>query len=210
MGELDAKVASAVAAWLRWVPSWAPTAHRVRARICHRCMGSPLLIAAGISDGTPHQVKHALVARMQRIVDRAVDEYTTAHLPALEAELRGAELWGSGGYNPRQGLAPEWDGMELDPEPADEGQPFLFTIADLAAQSQPAEPLPRPPLNAEEKRQLRKEMELADACAQTSGQEVCFALLAYRSEIIAALERYVEPQIDAIISELSQHLEPPR
>lgn len=209
-GAIDERVNAAVDAWLRWVPSWKPGTHRGRSRLCRRCTGSPLLAAAGLTSDVPHQVTHALVSRMQRIIDKRVDEFTAAQLPALHDELAGEELWRSGGYDPAEGLAPEYEGLDPDPEPDEGEQPFLFTLAGLAAESRPEPPLPRPPLSAEEKQRLRREIELADAHAEETGREVCFALMTHRQRIEAAIQRFVEPQIQAMLDELSQHLEPPQ
>lgn len=207
---IDERVAGAVAAWLQWVPKWAPAAHRAKARICRKCTGSPLLVAAGLGADTPHQVKHALVSRMQRIIDKAVDEYTAEHLPMLYAELAGADIWSAGGYDPAAGLDPEFDGLDPDPEPEESAQPFLFTMAGLAEETRPEPSLPRPPLTADEKQQLRREIELADYRASEVGNEVCFALLTHKTEIEHAIARFVEPQVQAMLDELSRNLEPPQ
>lgn len=207
---IEERVANAVEAWLQWVPKWGPAAHRSKTRICRKCTGSPLLVAAGLDTDTPHQVKHALVSRMQRIIDRAVDEYTEQHLPMLHAELTDADMWRVDSYDPAAGLDPEYDGLDPDPEPDESGQPFLFTMAGLAAESRPEPPLPRPPLTADEKQQLRREIELADRQASDAGNEVCFALMAHRPAIEAAIERFVEPQVQAVLDELSRHLQPPQ
>ncbi|WP_449281761.1 spermidine/putrescine ABC transporter substrate-binding protein [Leucobacter sp.] len=209
-GTIETRVDAAVDAWLRWLPGWSPGTHRGRARLCRRCTGSPLLAAAGLTSDVPHQVTHALVSRMQRIIDRRVDEFTEQELPALHAELTGAEMWQSGGYDPAAGLAPEYEGLDPDPEPDDGGQPFLFTLAGLAEETRPEPPLPRPPLSAEEKQRLRREIELADRCAEEAGREVCFALVTHRPRVEAAIQRFVEPQIRAMLDELSRNLEPPQ
>lgn len=202
------RVTAGVDAWLRWLPTWQPGTHRGRSRMCRRCMGSPLLVAAGIEGEVPHQVAHALTSRMQRIIDRLVDDYTERELPALHAELTGEQLWHTGGFEPGAGLDPEYDGLDLDPETED-GQPFLFTLAELAEQSKPEPPLPRPPLSREEKQRLRQEVEEAGRYADDVGQQLCFALAGHRPRIRAAVGRFVEPQIRAMLDELSQHLEPP-
>ena len=207
---IDERVRAAVDAWIEWVPKWEPAAHRGRSRLCKRCTGSPVVAAAGLGDDTPHQVKHFLVSRMQRIIDRAVDEYTEANLPMLHAELTGADVWRIGGYDPAAGLDPEYDGLDLDPEPEESGQPFLFTMAGLAEETRPEPPLPRPPLSPEEKQQLRREFELADRCANDVGNDVCFELVAHRPRIEAAIARFVEPQVREMLEELSRHLEPPQ
>ncbi|MFT4233189.1 MAG: spermidine/putrescine ABC transporter substrate-binding protein [Leucobacter sp.] len=209
-GTIEERVDAAVDAWLRWVPRWEPGTHRGRSRLCRRCTGSPILAAAGIAGDVPHQVTHALVSRMQRIIDRRVDEFTERELPTLHAELAGAEIWQAGGYDPAAGLAPEYEGLDPDPEPDEGEQPFLFTLAGLAEESRPEPPLPRPPLSAEEKQRLRREIELADRCAEEAGREACFALMRHRARIEAAIHRFVEPQIQAMLDELSRNLEPPR
>ena len=71
-------------------------------------------------------------------------------------------------------------------------------------------PLPRPPLSSEEKRRLRLEIELADRVAGDVGQRLCFALTEHRPRVQAAVQRFVEPQIQALLDELTKHLEPPR
>lgn len=202
------KVTAAVDAWLRWLPGWAPGTHRGRSRMCRRCTGSPILVAAGLENDIPHQVVHALVGRMQRIIDRAVDDYTEQALPTLHAELTGEQLWNAVGFDPGANLDPEYEGVDLDPE-VDEGQPFLFTMIELIEQ-QPEPPLPRPPLSQEEKKHLRLEIELADSCAQDIGQRLCFALAEHRGRVQAAVQRFVEPQIQALLEELTRQLEPPR
>lgn len=206
---IEERVSGAVDAWLRWVPRWSPGSHRGRARLCARCTGSPFLTAAGLTRDVPHQVTHALVSRLQRIIDRRVEEFTEAQLPALHAELTQDEMWRSGGYDPAAGLAPEYEGLDPDPEPGDAEQPFLFTLSGLAETARPEPPLPRPPLSAAEKQQLRDDIARADAHAEECGRAVCFAILAHRDRIVAAVDRFVEPQIRAMLDELSEGLEPP-
>ena len=206
---IEDRVRAAVDAWLRWVPSWQPGTHRGRSKMCRRCTGSPVLEAAGIAGQVPHQVAHALSSRMQRIIDRAVDDYTERELPTLHAELSGEQLWHTGGFEPGVGLDPEYDGVDLDPE-SEDGQPFLFTMAGLAEETRPEPPLPRPPLSPDEKRHLRREIELADRFAENAGQQLCFALTEHRERIRAAVQRFVEPQVQAMLEELSRGLEPPR
>jgi hypothetical protein len=130
-------------------------------------------------------------------------------LPALHAELSGEEMWRAGGYDPAVGLEPEYDGVDPDPEPDHVEQPFLFTLVGLAEETKPEPPLPRPPLSAEEKKQLKHEIQLADACADSAGSELCFALMAHRPRIEAAIHRFVEPQVRAMLDDLSRNLEPP-
>lgn len=206
----DARVIAAVESWMRWLPTWQPGSHRARARVCRRCVGSPIVIAAKIPDDVPHQVTHALVARMQRIIDKTVDEYTEKNLPHLHSELTSSEQWHApAAYKPAEGLPPEYDGIDLDPEPYAEDQPFLFTFAELSRDPMLPPPLPRPPLTSAEKASLRQEIELADHCALETGQQVCFALSEHAPRINSAIQRFVEPQIQHLLDELSQALEPP-
>lgn len=206
---IEQRVMNAVDAWLRWLPTWAPGTHRGRSRICRRCTGSPIVAAVGLTEDVPHQVLHALVSRMQRIVDREVDAFTERELPMLHAELDGEKNWAPVGFDPAAGLDPEFDGLDLDPEPAEDAQPFLFTLAGLAATSQPEPPLPRPPLTATEKAQLRAEIARADQCAEDAGREVCFAVAGHRPRVTAAVARFVEPQIRSMLEHLSEQLEAP-
>ncbi|MBL3698702.1 spermidine/putrescine ABC transporter substrate-binding protein [Leucobacter luti] len=210
VGAIEERVGVAVDAWLRWVPSWSPGTHRGRARLCQRCTGSPMLAASGLTGDVPHQVMHALVSRMHRIIDRQVDDFTEAELPVLHAELSDAEMWRAGGYDPRANLDPEYEGLDPDPEPGDTEQPFLFTLTGLAEETKPAPPLPRPPLSAAEKQQLRADIARVDEYAAECGREVCFALMTHRDRISAAVHRFVEPQIQAMLTELSEGLEPPK
>lgn len=206
----EARVIAAIESWMRWLPSWQPGSHRTRARVCRRCVGSPIVAAAQIQDDVPHQVTHALVARMQRIIDTTVDEYTERNLPHLHAELTSSAEWhASSGYRPAEGLPPEFDGLDVDPLPHSDDQPFLFTLAELARDTATPPPLPRPPLTPEEKHSLRQEIELADQCALETGQKVCFAVAEHSARIRAAIGRFVEPQIQQLLNELSRALESP-
>lgn len=207
---IEERVSVGVDAWLRWLPSWSPGSHHARSRPCRRCTGSPMRVAAGFADGVPHQVVHALLSRMHRIIDRSVDAFTETELPALHTELSNEAIWRAGGYDPKANLDPEYEGLDPDPEPADTAQPFLFTLSGLAEEAQPAPPLPRPPLSAEEKRQLRADIARADDFAEECGREVCFALVGHRDRITTAVDRFVEPQVQALLTELSEGLEPPR
>ncbi|MHA3722904.1 spermidine/putrescine ABC transporter substrate-binding protein [Leucobacter sp. HY1910] len=209
MAAIDDRVSVAVDAWLRWLPSWTPGSHRGRSRVCRRCTGSPVLAAAGFGRDVPHTVSHALTSRMQRIVDREVDEFTERELPLLHAELTGEEQRQGTGYDPAAGLGPEYDGLDPDPEPGDPGQPFLFTLAGLAEQSRPEAAPTRPPLTVVERRVLAAEIARADEHADTVGRAMCLALVGHRARIRAALERFVEPQVQALLDELSHNLEPP-
>ncbi|MGO1435032.1 MAG: spermidine/putrescine ABC transporter substrate-binding protein [Canibacter sp.] len=208
--EIVQAVNVAVDHWLRWVAKWQPGSQRTRSNLCRKCTGSPLVQAAGIKGDVPHQVTHALVSRLHRIIDRTVDDYTERHLTALHAELEGESLWKAPAFDPTEGLEPEYDGVDVDPLPDSEVQPFLFTLQGLAEETTPEPALPRPPLSADEKAQLRRDIDAADQIAVSAGQQVCFAVAEHRSRISSAITHFVEPQIQDLLSELSRHLEPPQ
>lgn len=205
---LETQVDQAVQAWLRWVPRWEPATHRGRVAPCRRCLGSPILSAAGIAGNTPHGVQHGLSTRIKTIVDHAVAEYTERNLPVLQRELdQQAARNRARAYRPSEDLDPEFDGMPLDPDPVP-GAPFLFTIAGLADDAA-AELPPLPPLSDEEKTALRQEVGLADEYANLVGREICGILLRHRLYIQAAISQHVEPQIEAMLAELTQSLDSP-
>ncbi|MGB4135458.1 MAG: spermidine/putrescine ABC transporter substrate-binding protein [Microbacterium sp.] len=205
---LETQVDQAVEAWLRWVPRWEPATHRGRVAPCRRCLGSPVLSAAGIGGTVPHGVQHGLSTRIKSIVDQAVAEYTARNLPMLQAELdQQADRNRARSYRPGEGLDPEFDGMPLDPDPIP-GMPFLFTIAELADDAAASLP-PLPPLSEEAKAALRQEVALADEYANMVGREICGMLLRYRLRVQAAISQYVEPQIEAMLAELSEALDSP-
>lgn len=145
---------------------------------------------------------------MKVIIDQAVAEYTAQNLPMLQAELdQQADRNRSRSYRPTEGLEPEFEGLPLDPEPV-AGAPFLFTVAGLADDA--AEELPPlPPLSDEAKAALRQEVGLADEYANMVGREICGLLLRHRLRVQAAVSQYVEPQIEAMLAELSQALDSP-
>ncbi len=205
---LETQVDQAVEAWLRWVPRWEPATHRGRIAPCRRCLGSPVLSAAGIGANVPHGVQHGLSTRVKAIVDHAVAEYTARNLPMLQLELdQQAARNRSRSYRPGEGLDPEYDGMPLDPEPVP-GAPFLFTVAGMA-DAAAAELPPLPPLTEEAKAALRQEVALADEYANMVGREICGMLLRHRLAVQAAISQYVEPQIEAMLAELSEALDSP-
>lgn len=198
----------AVEAWLRWVPRWEPATHRGRIAPCRRCLGSPILSAVGISGNVPHGVQHGLSTRIKTIVDHAVAEYTARNLPMLQAELdQQASRNRSRSYRPSEDLAPEFEGLPLDPDPVP-GAPFLFTIAGLA-DAESIELPPLPPLTDEAKAALRQEVSLADEYANMVGREICGILLRHRLSVQAAISQHVEPQIEALLEELTSSLDSP-
>lgn len=207
---IETRVRGAVESWLRWLPRWEPASHRTRARVCPRCFGSPLVAAASLDGDVPHAVQHALVMRLNTIIEQAVDAYTERNLPLLWRELRDADARKrSSPYRPGEGLAPEFQGLELDPEPI-AGQPFLFTLAELADDVAAPHRLPDPePLSDEAKDALRREVALADDEATRIGMSVCLELTAYRPRIRSAIEHLVEPQIEALLQELTRSLDAP-
>jgi hypothetical protein len=210
--QVDRAVVNAVDAWLRWVATWKPGTQRTRGRLCRKCTGSPFVQASGLATypDVPHQVTHALVSRMHRIIDRTVDEYTEHELPALHAELEGSNMWQKKGFDPTADLAPEYEGLDVDPEPESHEQPFLFTLGELAEKDSPEPPLPRPPLSAGEKAQIKQDIDRADNVASDTGRLICFALAHHKGRITRAIDRFVEPQIQSLLDELSKHLEPPQ
>ncbi|TQJ29765.1 spermidine/putrescine ABC transporter substrate-binding protein [Microbacterium sp. SLBN-146] len=205
---LETQVSQAVDAWLAWLPRWEPATHRGRVAPCRRCFGSPILSAAGLGADVPHGVQHGLSTRMKSIVDHAVTTYTALNLPMLQAELdQQAARNRARSYRPSEGLPPEFDGLPLDPDPVP-GSPFLFTIAGLAQEADKGVP-DLPPLSDEAKAALRQEVGLADDYANMVGREVCTVLLHHRLRIQAAVTEYVEPQIAAMLEELSRSLDAP-
>jgi hypothetical protein len=205
---LDTRVSQAVDAWLRWLPRWQPSTHRGRTRLCRRCFGSPIMAAVGLDHDVPHAVQHGLSTRVKSIVDDIVDDYTKRNLPLLQRELHEAELRRARQYRPERGLEPEYDGLPVDPEPIP-GEPYLFTLAGLAGE-EPADDEELPvPLTDEEKAALRTEIRLADECAIHAGKLVCISIEAHRERIQAAVAQYVEPQIEALLADLTLELDSP-
>jgi hypothetical protein len=167
-----------------------------------------VLSSAGLGADVPHGVQHGLSTRIKTIVDRAVAEYTSLNLPMLQAELdQQAARNRARSYRPAEGLEPEFEGLPLDPDPTP-GAPFLFTIAGLAEEAA-AEVPELPPLSDEAKAALRQEVGLADDYANMIGREVCAILLHHRLRIQAAIAEYVEPQIEAMLAELTRSLDAP-
>jgi len=203
---IDGRVRSAVDAWLRWLPRWEVGDGRGRTKLCRTCFGSPVAKAAGFDADVPHAVQHALLQRLKRIVDDEVAHYTERNLPLLRKELGAIDRRKAARpYRPTEGLPPEYEGLELDPDP-EPGSPFLFTIAELAAQ-EPAEPQPElPPLSEAAKEALRSEVALADGCATSTGFAICAALEPHREQLAQAIRRHVEPQVQALLDELTREL----
>ena len=205
---LETQVSQAVDAWLKWLPRWQPATHRGRVAPCRRCIGSPVLSAAGLGSDVPHAVQHGLSIRVKAIVDAAVAEYTARNLPMLQAELdQQAARNRARSYRPSEGLEPEFEGLPLDPEPVP-GAPFLFTVSGLAHEVDADIPA-LPPLTEEAKAALRQEVGLADDYANMVGREVCATLLHHRLRIQSAVAEYVEPQIAAMLEELTRSLDVP-
>lgn len=205
---LETQVRHAVDAWLDWLPRWEPATHRGRVPVCRRCLGSPILSAAGVGSDVPHGAAHGLSVRVRSIIDHAVADYTSRNLPMLQRELdQQAARNRTRAYRPAEDLDPEFDGMPLDPDPVP-GAPFLFTLAGMADEADAAVPA-LPPLSEDAKVALRQEMALADDYATMVGREACTLLLAHRLRIQAAVARFVEPQIAALLAELSRSLDSP-
>ncbi|HZJ39477.1 MAG TPA: spermidine/putrescine ABC transporter substrate-binding protein, partial [Demequina sp.] len=191
------------------------------ARLCRQCFGSPVIAAAGLSEDVPHAVQHALAMRMKIVVDASVDEYTETHLPLLAHELRLDEARRARRvYRPAEGLDPEHRGLDLDPPPAS-GAPYLFTFGELAGlpasdeavsdgdDSSEVEPEPPPPLSAEEKAAVLREVAVADAYAAEAGRRVCAELARHRVRLRAAVAEFVEPQVRALLADLESTLDSP-
>jgi len=205
---LETQVSQAVDAWLRWLPRWEPATHRGRIAVCRRCFGSPVLSAAGLGADVPHGVQHGLSTRVKTIVNHSVAEYTSLNLPTLQAELDQQAARNRARSNrPGEGLEPEFEGLPMDPEPIP-GSPFLFTIAGLAQEADEDVPA-LPPLSEEAKAALRQEVGPADDYANMVGREICTILLHHRLRIQSAITRYVEPQIEAMLAELTESLDAP-
>ncbi|WP_308492906.1 spermidine/putrescine ABC transporter substrate-binding protein [Microbacterium terrisoli] len=205
---LETQVSQAVDAWLRWLPRWEPATHRGRVAVCRRCLGSPVLSAAGLGADVPHAVQHGLSTRIKTIVDHAVADYTARNLPMLQDELdQQAERNRARSYRPGEGLEPEYEGLPLDPDPLP-GAPFLFTLSGMADAAD-AEVPALPPLSDEAKAALRQEVGLADEYANMVGREVCAVLLHHRLRIQTAVAEHVEPQIAALLEDLTRSLDSP-
>lgn len=211
MDELDRGVKRAVEAWLAWVPSWTLSSNTTRTRVCRLCLGSPVIAAAGLDRDVPHAVQHALSIRIKRLIASAVDRYADNHLAHVGKALheltqkKSRQL-----YRPREGLAPEYEGLDLDPQPTDPQAPFLFTISGLEEQSIVETNANRSSvLSDDEKRGLRKEIALADEFANLTGDRVCAVLARYRPAILHTVERYVELQVTAMLAELEHELTVP-
>ncbi len=205
---METQVSQAVDAWLRWLPRWEPATHRGRVAPCRRCIGPPVLSAAGLGSDVPHAVQHGLSTRLKTIVDHAVADYTALNLPILQGELdHQAARNRARAYRPDENLDPEFEGLPLDPEPVP-GAPFLFTISGLADEAD-AEVPSLPPLSDDAKAALRVELKLADDYANMIGREICTLLLGHRTRIRAAVSQHVEPQVEALLEELTRSLDAP-
>ncbi len=205
---LETQVSQAVEAWLRWLPRWQPATHRGRLAPCRRCLGSPILSAAGLGADVPHGVQHGLSTRVKTIVDQAVAEYTAMNLPMLQSELdQQAARNRARSYRPAEGLDPEFEGLPMDPDPVP-GQPFLFTISGLADEAEAGVPA-LPPLSDAAKSALRQEVALADDYANMIGREICAILLRHRLRVQEAVAVHVEPQIEALLADLTRSLDAP-
>lgn len=167
-----------------------------------------MLEAAGLGADAPHGVQHGLSTRLKTIVDRHVARYTDLNLPRLQTELDQQQARNrSRSYRPDEGLEPEHEGLPLDPDPVP-GAPFLFTIEGLASEASQEVPS-LPPLSDEAKAALRREIGLADEYANLVGREVCTLLLAHRVRIRRAVAEFVEPQVEAMLNELTLSLDAP-
>lgn len=236
-GSIESRVSHEVDLWLRWLPRWSPGTHPGRSRLCHRCFGSPMMIAAGIARDVPHAVQHALTMRMMQLLATMVDEYSERNLPLVRREMRIIEESKSKtAYRPGEGLEPEYDGLDLDPAPVD-GAPYLFTFGELAEAEEkeqaneeaddalwseasftadvPAQPADRILSRAEqdalraEHDALRAELKRADNYAGKVGRKICTELEAEQERILAGVAEFIEPQILALLADLDKALDSP-
>ncbi|KFF59017.1 spermidine/putrescine ABC transporter substrate-binding protein [Cryobacterium sp. MLB-32] len=212
-GSVESRTSHEVDNWLRWLPRWHPGTHRTRARLCRQCFGSPVIAAAGLTEDVPHAVQHALAMRMKIVVDASVDEYTEQHLPLLSRELRLDEVRRARRvYRPTEGLDPEHRGLDLDP-PTPKDSPYLFTFGELAGLPNPDDSdeldVPAPPLSADEKAAVLREVAIADAYAAEAGRRLCVELARHRLRMRAAVAEFVEPQVQALLADLESTLDSP-
>lgn len=205
---LETEVRLQVEAWLRWLPKWHPGSGLSRARICRKCTGSPIIRVAGLADEAPHSVQHALVMRITTIINNEVDRYIEQNLPLMHQELQFDELRKKQlPYRPTEGLDPEYEGLELDPPPLP-GEPYLFTLSELASDLASTVPMAARPgsLSPEMKQALRTELALSDQFSRDVGNRICQMLAEHRGRITQAVHEFVEPQISALLDELTQEL----
>ncbi len=230
-GSIESRVSHEVDTWLRWLPRWRPGTHPGRSRLCHRCFGSPMMIAAGIARDVPHAVQHALTMRMMLLLDAVVDEFTRRKLPLLTREIHlNEQRKAHKDFRPEQGLDPEYNGLDLDPAPVD-GAPYLFTFGELADASAHAQhenepdddsvwsatgfetdadsPVPDQPLSFDEREALREELRRADNYADRVGRKICAELEAERERILAGVAEFIEPQVQALLADLDKALDSP-
>ena len=195
-------------AWLAWLPRWEPSTHRGRVAPCRRCFGSPVLSAAGLGADVPHGVQHGLSTRIKTIVDRVGRRVHRAEPADAAGRARPA-----GGAQPRPQL------------PAGRGARARVRGSAARPRSRARRAVPLhdlghgrrggcrhpgpPPLSDEAKAALRQEVGLADDYANMVGREVCTILLHHRLRIQAAIGEYVEPQIEAMLEELTRSLDAP-
>lgn len=208
MDGIDGRVRNAVDVWLRWLPRWQIGTARPRTRICRRCTGSPIAAAAGFGPDVPHPVQHALIGRMSAIVEDAVDDYTAKNLPLLQRGSSGPRHASDarGTSRPRgcRRSSRAWTSTRSRSRGSRSCSPSV-SLAGTGADAQE----PREPLSDEAKAALRHEIELSDEAARSTGTAVCLALLDHRERIAEAVERLVEPQIAALVSDMFRGLDGP-
>ncbi|MGO4104367.1 spermidine/putrescine ABC transporter substrate-binding protein [Leifsonia sp. YAF41] len=236
-GSIESRVSQEVDNWLLWLPRWRPGTHPGRSRLCRRCFGSPMMIAAGIARDVPHAVQHALTMRMMQLLATMVDEFSERNLPLVRREMRlDEERRSKKAYRPEEGLEPEYDGLDLDPAPVD-GAPYLFTFGELAeaeekeqkdeeandalwsdvsfAEDPVGTPVDRVLSRAEEDfvrakhDALKAELERADNYASKVGRKICTELEAEQERILAGVAEFIEPQVQALLADLDKALDSP-
>ena len=117
----------------------------------------------------------------------------------MAEDSQGADgLFGVGAAGDRVGVAGQ------------EGVGFFGGLAEeFEAEEADADVPALPPLTDEAKAALRQEVGLADDYANMVGREVCTILLHHRLRIQAAVTEFVEPQIEAMLAELTRSLDAP-
>lgn len=212
--DLAGAVAEQVAAWQRWVASWQLQHVRTKSRVCANCVsGAQFVMGAAFDTGVPHPVKHALVSRMHRVANKRLSDVVEVVLPEFHREQgRYMSSLQSSEYDPRASLAPEYDGVELDPLPA-ANEPFLFTLEEFAAASTAGEEPPFEFLIAgqspQQQQRLARAKHVRDVIHYNICKQLATGLVSHRAAIKQTLETHVTWQVEADIARLMEHLETP-
>lgn len=205
------RVAESVDLWAEWIAErWkleSTDGEKVRRRVCRKCANSRFLYYVGMSQTIPHSARHAFVTRMEKLVEDFLDEYIEEHLPHLWHEQEEEQLWKAGRYTSQDSIPVEYRGLEIEPEPVDPNNPYLFTLRELEEHGEEAYTLPRPPLTEEEKQALREEIAVADRVSHRNGMQICEELQRHRNRVLMVLKIYVEPRVDEAMSTFLQAID---